>query len=79
MGDRSERARGGGGPQGACLLPDCLIGNSLTRLSTTRSEWRDSSTERRIFDFLREALFFFRTPAEHLPQHPSKEIKTTTD
>lgn len=76
MEDRSERARGDGRPQGACLLLDCLIGYSLACLSTTRSEWRESSTERRIF---REALFFFRTPVEHLPQHPSKEIKTTTD
>lgn len=57
--ETGAKGQGGGGSPRGCLLLDCLIGNSLTRPSTTRSEWRDSSTERRVFDFLREALFFF--------------------
>lgn len=59
--DGRQERKGKGSPRG-CLLFDFLIWNSLTCLSTTRSEWRDSSTERRMFDFLREALFLFRAP-----------------
>lgn len=63
-------AKGQGVSPRGCLLFDCLIRNSLTCPSTTRSEWRDSSTERRLFDFLREALFLLfgqAPPAERAP------------